>query len=79
MFVYVKMIITVYDYFKVSSYNNILLKFIWKIYYFFKIYGVFCCYSYNFWHHFRKMQDITDIFQSFISIEICFFDSCKSK
>lgn len=28
MFVYVKMIITVYDYFKVSSYNNILLKFI---------------------------------------------------
>lgn len=28
MFVYVKMIITVYNYFEVSFYNNILLKFI---------------------------------------------------
>lgn len=41
MFVYVKMIITVYDYFKVSSYNNILLKFIWKIYYYLKYMGCF--------------------------------------
>lgn len=41
--------------------------------------GCFVVIHTNFWHHFRKMQDITDIFQSFISIEICFFDSCKSK
>lgn len=41
MFVYVKMIITVYNYFEVSFYNNILLKFIQKIYYFLKCMGCF--------------------------------------